>query len=76
MQNTFLWEHCDELLCGSQMVKLKGEKDAVLRALRKELGPDVDLAKVLEESSTWRGRAQQISILKERIADYQSQQVR
>eukprot|EP00884_Botryococcus_braunii_P019792 jgi/Botrbrau1/6497/Bobra.0034s0070.1 len=56
------------------MLKLKAEKEALERALRKELGPEVDLGKAIEEGSTWRGRAQQISILKERITDLQSQQ--
>lgn len=37
------------------------------RALAKEVGKDVNLAKVLDESSDWRGRAQQIHLLTVRL---------
>ncbi len=38
------------------------------KALRREVGDDTPLTKLLEgDSSDWRGRAQQIALLKERL---------
>ena len=53
----------------------KTEKDKVTRALLKEVGDDTPLSKLVEGGSDWRGRAQQISLLKAKITDLQQAQV-
>ena len=50
-----------------QVFVLETETGKLQRALRKEIGNSFDLRKVLDGSSNWRGRAQQILVLKERI---------
>jgi hypothetical protein len=47
---------------------LKGEGEKLRRALQKEcgLGDDTPLQRLLDETSDWRGRAQEISLLKVR----------
>ena len=50
-----------------QVSQLKAELAAHAHALRKEVGEDVPLERVLAEGSDWRGRAQRISTLKERL---------
>eukprot|EP00232_Nephroselmis_pyriformis_P015224 CAMPEP_0182889488 /NCGR_PEP_ID=MMETSP0034_2-20130328/22070_1 /TAXON_ID=156128 /ORGANISM="Nephroselmis pyriformis, Strain CCMP717" /LENGTH=302 /DNA_ID=CAMNT_0025022989 /DNA_START=114 /DNA_END=1019 /DNA_ORIENTATION=+ len=47
----------------------KQERDRLARALQRELGEDVPVAKVMEDSSDWKGRAQQISLLKDKVRD-------
>ena len=58
-----------------QVVQLKAEKDRMEKALRREIGKDASIAKVMDESSDWRGRAQQIHMLKERLIRLQEAQV-
>lgn len=53
----------------------KTEKDKVTRALLKEVGDDTPLSKLVEAGSEWRGRAQQISLLKAKVTDLQQAQV-
>lgn len=53
----------------------KTEKDKVTRALLKEVGDDTPLSKLVEGGSDWRGRAQQISLLKAKVTDLQQAQV-
>ena len=53
----------------------KAEKDKVTRALAKEVGDETPLSKVVEGGSEWRGRAQQISLLKAKISELQQAQV-
>ena len=53
----------------------KAEKEKLARALTKELGEDTPLSKALEGSGDWRGRAQQISLLKAKINELQQAQV-
>ena len=48
---------------------IKVERDRLARVLSKEVGEDVSVSKILEEGSDWRGRAQQIILLKEKIRD-------
>ncbi len=48
---------------------LKVERDRTLRVLQKEVGEDVSLAKILESGSEWRGRAQQIILLKNKVKE-------
>ena len=52
----------------------KAEKEKLARALTKELGEDTPLSKALE-GGDWRGRAQQISLLKTKISELQQAQV-
>ena len=53
----------------------KTERDKATRALMREVGEEVPLAKVLEGGTDWRGRSQQISLLKNKIAELQQAQV-
>ena len=54
--------------------QLRAERARYERALRRELGEDVPLARALDEASDWRGRAQQISLLQERLLCMQESQ--
>lgn len=71
----------DLLLCSRpvparlQANLFKTEKDKVTRALLKEVGDDTPLSKLVEAGSDWRGRAQQISLLKAKVTDLQQAQV-
>ncbi|BDA42188.1 probable coiled-coil domain-containing protein 13 at N-terminal half [Coccomyxa sp. Obi] len=47
--------------------QLKLERDAMERALRREVGDDTPLTKLLDADSDWRGRAQTIALLKEKL---------
>ena len=53
----------------------KTERDKLTRALVKEVGDETPLSKLMEAGSDWRGRAQQISLLKAKVADLQQAQV-
>lgn len=53
----------------------KTERDKVSRALAKEVGDEMPLSKVVEAGSEWRGRAQQISLLKAKVSELQQAQV-
>ena len=53
----------------------KTERDRVTRALAKEVGDETPVSKVIEGGSDWRGRAQQITLLKAKINDLQQAQV-
>lgn len=48
---------------------LKTERDRLLRVLQKEVGDEASLSKILEEGSEWRGRAQQIILLKNKVKE-------
>jgi hypothetical protein len=48
---------------------LRAELQKYQRALAKEVGEDVPLQKVIEDGGSWRGRAQQITLLKARLGD-------
>jgi len=48
---------------------LKSERDKLLRVLQKEVGEEVSLAKIVEDGSDWRGRAQQIILLKNKVKE-------
>lgn len=58
-----------------QMGALKMERDKVAKALQREVGEDVPLTKVLEEGTDWRGRAQQLALLKDRVRELKEVQV-
>ena len=58
-----------------QMGQLKSDRDRLARALSREVGDDVPLEKVLEEDSDWRGRAQQISLLRDKLREASLHQV-
>ena len=53
----------------------KTERDKVTRALVKEVGDESPLSKLIEAGSDWRGRAQQISLLKAKVNNLQQAQV-
>lgn len=48
----------------AMILATRGECARLQRALQREVGEDVPLARVLEEGGDWKGRAQQISLLK------------
>ncbi len=60
----------------TQVGQLRAERARYERALRREVGDDVPLARVLDEASDWRGRAQQITLLQERLLSIQEAQAR
>lgn len=62
------------LLHGPQVGQLRAERARYERALRREVGDDVPLARVLDKASDWRGRAQQITLLQERLLSIQEAQ--
>jgi hypothetical protein len=47
---------------------LKQENMRIRGLLQREVGDDVDVMKLLKEETNWRGRAQQISLLKAKLA--------
>ena len=51
------------------------ERDRYARALLREVGDEVPVERVLDEASDWRGRAQQISLLRDKLREASSQQV-
>lgn len=57
-----------------QVGQLRTERAQYERALRREVGEDVPLQKVLDEASDWRGRAQHITLLQERLLSLQESQ--
>jgi hypothetical protein len=52
-----------------QVGTLKQELASVKRALTKEVGEGVDLKAIVEEGGGWKGRAQQISLLKDKLRE-------
>eukprot|EP00762_Andalucia_godoyi_P001638 ANDGO_07033.mRNA.1 hypothetical protein len=50
-----------------QAASAKNESAKLRMLLQKEIGDDTDIAKIAKEDSNWRGRAQQISLLKIKI---------
>ena len=57
----------DKQVLPKQVQWLKAERDQIEKALRREVGDDTPLTKLLDADSDWRGRAQQIALLKERL---------
>ena len=57
-----------------QVGQLRAERARYEKALRREVGEDVPLQKVLDEASDWRGRAQHITLLQERLLSLQESQ--
>ncbi|QDZ23428.1 hypothetical protein HOP50_10g59670 [Chloropicon primus] len=47
----------------------KVERDRLHRVLQKEVGEEVSLGKIMEDGSDWRGRAQQIILLKNKVKE-------
>ncbi|KAK9856801.1 hypothetical protein WJX84_000939 [Apatococcus fuscideae] len=70
------WEYCAHKLHQNdvQVGQLKSERDRYARALLREVGDEVPMEKVLDEGSDWRGRAQQISLLRDRVREASLQQ--
>ena len=52
----------------------KRERDKVTQALVMEVGDESPLSKLIEAGSDWRGRAQQISLLKAKVNNLQQAQ--
>ncbi len=65
---------CRKVLPDVQVGQLRAERARYERALRREVGEDVPLQKVLDEASDWRGRAQHITLLQERLLSLQESQ--
>lgn len=60
-------------LAAAQMAMMKKEMEKMQRALQREIGEGVELGKVLaDDGGGWRGRAQQISLLKDKLREAQS----
>ena len=57
------------------MGQLRSERDRCARALAREVGDEVPLERVLDEGSDWKGRAQQISLLRDKLREASSMQV-
>ena len=57
----------DKRVLPKQVQWLKAERDQIEKALRREVGDDTPLTKLLDAGSDWRGRAQQIALLKEKL---------
>ena len=53
----------------------KAEKDKLTRALARELGDETPVSKAVDGGGDWRGRAQQISLLKAKVNELQQAQV-
>eukprot|EP00741_Cyanophora_paradoxa_P005136 tig00000863_g4978.t1 len=53
--------------------QLREELRRTQRALQREVGDDVPLQKVIDEGSSWRGRAQEISLLKTKVKELKRQ---
>eukprot|EP00656_Telonema_subtile_P035111 TRINITY_DN3910_c0_g1_i4.p1 TRINITY_DN3910_c0_g1~~TRINITY_DN3910_c0_g1_i4.p1 ORF type:complete len:569 (-),score=199.33 TRINITY_DN3910_c0_g1_i4:87-1793(-) len=51
----------------------KVEYSKMRRALQREVGEDVELGKVLDESTNWRGRAQQVALLQQKLKNMKKQ---
>eukprot|EP00873_Tetraselmis_striata_P036528 jgi/Tetstr1/456792/TSEL_043466.t1 len=56
----------------AKMAMMKKEMEKMQRALQREIGEGVELGKVLaDDGGGWRGRAQQISLLKDKLREAQ-----
>ncbi len=53
----------------------KTERDKLTRALAKEVGEETPISRIVDGGGDWRGRAQQITLLKAKINDLQQAQV-
>ncbi|TPX65415.1 hypothetical protein SpCBS45565_g05229 [Spizellomyces sp. 'palustris'] len=53
----------------TQNQNLRNENRLLTKALKQEVGDSVPLSKVLEEKSGWKGRAQQILVLKAKLSE-------
>jgi hypothetical protein len=58
-----------------QVSTLEAENKRLARALQREVGEDVPLAKMLEDGSDWKGRREQVIALKDQIRQLKAQQV-
>eukprot|EP01006_Ploeotia_vitrea_P021356 TRINITY_DN53718_c0_g1_i1.p1 TRINITY_DN53718_c0_g1~~TRINITY_DN53718_c0_g1_i1.p1 ORF type:complete len:573 (-),score=76.78 TRINITY_DN53718_c0_g1_i1:124-1608(-) len=57
-----------------QNQQLKDDIKRVKSTLQKEIGDDVSVDKAIDEGGGWRGRAQQITLLKQKLKELQKQQ--
>lgn len=57
----------------SRVSTLKAENDRLRQALKRELGDEQQVERALTEGSDWRGRAEQISLLKDKVREFREQ---
>jgi hypothetical protein len=62
--------------CCLQVFGLELENKKLQRALLREVGEDVGLAKVIDEASDWKGRREQIIALKDQVKQLKALQVK
>jgi len=55
-----------------QSTSLKNDLNKALRVISREIGENFDVDQVLSEENSWKGRAQQIEVLKSKVKDLQS----
>ncbi len=68
--------HSQDMVTAQMQANLfKTEKDKLTRALVREIGEETPLSKVVDGGGDWKGRAQQITLLKAKISDLQQAQV-
>lgn len=53
--------------CMAQAFALEAENKKLVRALQREVGEEVPLAKVLDEGGDWKGRREQLLALREQV---------
>jgi hypothetical protein len=57
----------------SEVHQLRKDLQLAVKALQMELGEDMPVSRVLSGQSEWRGRAEQISLLRAKVAELQKQ---
>jgi hypothetical protein len=58
-----------------QVASLEAERGKLVRALVREVGEEVPLAKLLDEGSDWKGRREQVIALRDKVKQLKSQLV-
>lgn len=71
--DTATTEKPDVIAFRNQIQSLKKELQLTQKALVREIGEEVNVAHVLSSESTWKGRADQIMFLKQKLAEAQVQ---
>ena len=58
-----------------QVASLEAERGKLVRALVREVGEEVPLAKLLDEGSDWKGRREQVIALRDKVKALKAQLV-